>query len=327
MIAYPETRFRRLRRTPVLRYLIAETHVKPSDFILPFFVVDGKNRRQPIASMPGIYQQSIDNVLIDCDQALKLGIKSVMLFGVPEGKDPQASLSYDNDAIIQQATRALKKQFGQDLVVMTDTCLCEYTNHGHCGIVLDQQIVNDPSVDVLVKAAVSQARAGADMVCPSDMMDGRIGAIRQGLDKAGFGDTPIMAYAVKYASALYAPFRDGAESAPSFGDRRSYQMDTRNQREALMEADQDVLEGADLLMIKPALGTLDIVSQVRQRTLQPIVVYNVSGEYAMVKAAVQAGWLNEEQVVLEFLTSFKRAGASLVATYHAMDAAKWLASS
>jgi len=288
------------------------------------FVVEGRNQRRPIASMPGIFQQSVDNMLIEAHEALKLGVKSLMLFGIPDEKDPEASHAYFEDGVIQRAIRELKANFGPDVVVMADTCLCEYTSHGHCGMILDGQVVNDPSVEVLALAAISQAQAGADMVCPSDMMDGRVQAIRWALDDAGFEDLPIMSYAVKYASALYAPFRDAAASAPAFGDRKSYQMDPRNRREALLEAEQDVIEGADILMIKPALGALDIVRDVRELVSHPIAVYNVSGEYSMVKAAAQAGFIDERKVVLELLTGMRRAGADILVTYHALDVARWL---
>lgn len=324
-MSFPFVRLRRLRKTPALRQLVAETTLQASDLIYPVFVTEGRNQRHAIASMPGIYQQSVDNLLIEADQALKLGIKALMLFGVPQEKDPQATSAHDASGPVQQATQKLKETFGQDLVVMTDACLCEYTTHGHCGIVLEGQVVNDPSVDVLALAAVSQAQAGADVICPSDMMDGRVQTIRWALDEAGFEDVPILSYASKYASAFYAPFRDAAQSAPSFGDRKTYQMDPRNAREALAEIEQDLLEGADMLMLKPALGYLDIVAKARELTNVPLVVYNVSGEYAMVKAAAQAGWLDEETVVLELLTGMRRAGADLIVTYHALDAARWLA--
>lgn len=274
--------------------------------------------------MPGVYQRSLENALIEVDKALKAGIRSVMLFAVPEEKDSQGTSACDSDGIIQRAIRDIKKSFGQDIVVMADTCLCEYTNHGHCGVVMDGVILNDPTVELLAKIAVSQAEAGADVICPSDMMDGRVQTIRWALDDAGLSDTAIMSYAVKYASSMYAPFRDAAASRPAFGDRRSYQMDFRNSREALRELEQDTLEGADLLMVKPALGYLDILQQARQEWNLPLVAYNVSGEYSMVKAAALNGWIDEKSVVLELLTGIKRAGADLIATYHALDAAKWL---
>ncbi len=323
-VSFPSVRLRRLRRTPALRELTAETHVRPQDFIYPLFLVEGRHQQRPIPSMPGIYQNSIENALIEADKALKLGIKALMLFGVPEEKDPQGTSSYESHGVVQQATRKLRETFGNDIVIMTDTCLCEYTSHGHCGVILDNQVVNDPTLETLAKAAVSQAEAGADVVCPSDMMDGRVQTIRWALDDAGFSDTAILSYAVKYASAFYSPFRDAAASAPAFGDRRSYQMDWRNRREAFREVEEDMLEGADMLMVKPAIGYLDILSQVRERTDLPVVAYNVSGEYSMVKAAAQHGWIDERQVVLELLTGIKRAGADLIVTYHALDAASWL---
>ncbi len=321
---FPALRLRRLRKNPAIREMVAETHLKPADFIYPFFLLDGRNKREAIVSMPGIYQQSVDNALIEIDQALKLGIKAIMLFGVPEEKDPQGSSAYLQNGVVQNAVQEIKKTFGTDVVVMADTCLCEYTSHGHCGIVMDGHVVNDPSVEALARAAVSQAEAGADFVCPSDMMDGRIQTIRWALDDAGFQDTAIMAYAVKYASSLYAPFRDAAESTPAFGDRRSYQMDFRNWREAIREAEQDLMEGADMLMVKPALAYLDVLHRVREETDLPLVAYNVSGEYSMVKAAAQNGWIDEQKVVLECLTGIKRAGADLIVTYHALEAARWL---
>jgi len=304
--------------------MVAETRLAASDLVMPFFITTGRHQRRDIPSMPGIYQQSADNLLIEADRCLKLGIKSVMLFGLPEEKDPQATSAFDEKGVVQEATRLLKQNFGTDLVVMTDTCLCEYTTHGHCGLVMDSGIVNDPTLDVLSQTAVSQAAAGADVVCPSDMMDGRVQSIRWALDDAGFTQTVIMAYSAKYASAMYAPFRDAAASTPAFGDRRTYQMDPKNRREALLEVEQDVLEGADIIMLKPALGYLDIVREVRDLIAQPIAVYNVSGEYAMVKAAVAQGWLDESKIVPELLTGMKRAGADLIVTYHAMEAVAWI---
>jgi porphobilinogen synthase len=321
---FPTTRLRRLRRTPALRDLIAETSLAPADLIYPFFLLEGRNQRREIPSMPGIFQQSADNALIEIDKAMKLGIKAIMLFGIPEEKDPQATSAYLPHGVVQQATRTIKETFGQDLVVMSDTCLCEYTNHGHCGIVLEGQVINDPSIETLAKVAVSQAEAGADMVCPSDMMDGRVQTIRWALDEAGYTDTAILSYAVKYASSLYAPFRDAAQSAPGFGDRRSYQMDFRNAREGYQEVEQDILEGADMVMIKPAMGYLDMVQRIRQEISLPMVCYNVSGEYSMVKAAAERGWIDEKNVVIEILTGIKRAGADLIVTYHALDVAEWL---
>ncbi len=323
-MTYPAVRLRRLRRTAPIRNFVAETRLHPSDFILPFFLLPGKNRREAVPSMPGVHQQTVEHVLIETDQAMKLGIQAVMLFGIPEEKDTTGSSAFDSEGVIQHATQELKKHFGTDLIVMTDTCLCEYTSHGHCGVVMDNEVLNDPSVELLAKIAVSQAAAGADVICPSDMMDGRVQTIRWALEDAGFTDTLILAYAAKYASHLYAPFRDAAESTPAFGDRRTYQMDFRSRSEALREVDQDVYEGADMLMIKPALAYLDILRDIREETLLPLVAYNVSGEYAMVKAAAQNGWLNEANVVLELLTGIKRAGATKIVTYHAIDASRWL---
>ncbi len=323
-MSFPIVRLRRLRKTQALRELVAETHLRTQDLIYPLFIVSGRNQRREIPSMPGIFQQSVENALIEVDEALKLGIKAVMLFGVPEEKDPQATSAYDEHGVVQEAIRQIKQSFGQDIVVMADTCLCEYTSHGHCGIILESQVMNDPSIETLSRAAVSQAQAGADVVCPSDMMDGRVQAIRWALDDAGYSDTAILSYAAKYASAFYAPFRDAAESAPAFGDRRSYQMDYRNRREAMCEVEQDLIEGADMIMVKPAMGYLDILNQVREMMDLPLVAYNVSGEYSMVKAAAQNGWIDEQKVVLELLTGIKRAGANMIVTYHALDAAKWL---
>jgi porphobilinogen synthase len=273
--------------------------------------------------MPGVSQLSIDNVLKEVEQAHASGIQSIILFGIPTSKDSHASQSWQPDGIVQKAVRALKKNF-PELIVITDTCLCEYMDHGHCGIVADGKVLNDPSIRILAKAAVAQAEAGADIIAPSDMMDGRIKAIRESLDEAGFEHIPIMSYAAKFASALYAPFREAAESAPAFGDRRSYQMDPANGREALREIELDIAEGADIIMIKPALSYLDIVSQARQMTKLPIAAYNVSGEYSMVKAAAAKGWIDEKKVVIETLTSIVRAGADLIITYHAKDVADWL---
>lgn len=323
-MTFPAIRPRRMRRTQAVRDLVAETQLKASDLIYPLFIVEGRNQRHEIASMPGIFQQSVDNALIEIDRCLKLGIKGVMLFGIPEEKDPQGTSAYVSHGVVQEATRQIRNAFGQDVILMTDTCLCEYTSHGHCGIVMEGQVLNDPTVETLAQVAVSQAEAGADVVCPSDMMDGRVQTIRWALDDAGYSDTAIMSYAVKYASSFYSPFREAAESAPAFGDRRSYQMDYRNAREALFEVEQDLLEGADLLMIKPALGYLDILRQARDTVHLPLAAYNVSGEYSMVKAAAQKGWIDERQVVLEVLTGIKRAGADVIVTYHALDAAAWL---
>jgi porphobilinogen synthase len=323
-MTFPAVRLRRLRRNEVLRNLVAETTLDPSRLVYPIFISDQKNVRIPIPSMPGIFQFSIDNALIEIGQALQAGVKSIILFGIPEEKDQEASSGWDEQGVIQRAIRQIKKHFGDDLFVIADTCLCEYMSHGHCGIVMEGKVLNDPSIEVLSRVAVSQALAGADMVAPSDMMDGRVFAIRDSLDEAGLDHVPIMAYSAKYASSFYAPFRDAAESAPAFGDRRSYQMDPRNGREALEEVSLDLDEGADIVMVKPALSYLDIISQVRQMVNVPVAAYSVSGEYSMIKAAAQAGWIDEKQVVLETLTSIRRAGADIIISYYAVEAAKWL---
>lgn len=321
---FPIVRKRRLRKTAVLREAVAETHLRPQDLIYPLFINDERGSRIPIPSMPGIYQQSIDNAVIEAAQALEAGVRSVLLFGVPSEKDQEGSSAWFEEGVVQRAIRALKKQFGQDLMVIADTCLCEYTSHGHCGVLMEGRVLNDPTIDLLARTAVSQAQAGADMIAPSDMMDGRVAYIRDALDDAGYDDMPIMAYSAKYASSLYAPFRDAAESTPAVGDRKSYQMDPRNAREALEEVKHDIEEGADLIMVKPALPYLDIIRQVRDLTHLPVAAYNVSGEYSMVKAAAANGWIDERNVVLELLTGIKRAGADLIISYHALDAARWL---
>ena len=323
-MTFPMTRKRRLRRTPLFRDLVAETTLHPSNLVYPLFVVDHPNARNPIPSMPGIYQQSIDNTLIEIGQAMEAGVRAVILFGVPMEKDQEATSAWAEHGIIQRATREIKKRFGDDLLVIADTCLCEYMTHGHCGVLMQGRVLNDPTLEILAKTAVSQAQAGADIIAPSDMMDGRVAVIRDALDAEGYSDTPIMAYSAKYASALYAPFRDAAESAPSSGDRKSYQMDPRNVREALDEIMLDVEEGADMIMIKPAMGCLDIIQQARQMLNLPIAAYSVSGEYSMIKAAAQNGWIDERAVAMELLTGIRRAGASILITYHAVEAARWL---
>jgi porphobilinogen synthase len=316
-------RMRRLRQSQAMRAMVRETHIRLEKLIYPFFVVAGSKIRKPISSMPGIFQLSLDNLVKEVEAAYIAGIRSVILFGIPENKDTEASGAWKQDGIVQVATRTLKSHF-PDLLVVADTCLCEYMSHGHCGIVENGQILNDPSLVILARAAVSQAEAGADIIAPSDMMDGRIGIIRQALDEAGFAQTPIMAYSAKFASAFYGPFREAAESAPQFGDRTTYQMDPANAREALREIEQDIIEGADIVMVKPALPYLDVISRARAITDLPIAAYNVSGEYSMVKAAAANGWIDEKKVVLEALTSIFRAGADLVITYHAQDVATWL---
>ena len=318
-------RSRRLRGTPTLRGMVRETSLSTSDFIDPLFVVTGAGRdRRPISTMPGVAQLTVESLREEAERIATLGIPAVMLFGLPETKDEKANGAYADDGIVQLAVRALKAD-NPDLLVFTDVCLCEYMSHGHCGIVEGDRILNDPSLDLLARTAVSHAAAGADVVAPSDMMDGRVEAIRRALDSQGFSDTPLLSYAVKYASAMYGPFREAADSAPVFGDRRTYQMDPANRREAFKELEQDIAEGADMVMVKPALPYLDIIRDVRERTNLPIAAYNVSGEYAMVKAAAANGWLDERASVLEILTSIKRAGADIILTYHAKDAARWLA--
>ena len=317
------SRFRRLRSNEALRGLISETRLSAEDFVYPLFVVHGTGARNAIPSMPGQAQLSVDQLPAEAQELRALGIPAVLLFGIPASKDEQASEAYAADGIVQQAVRALK-QADPALLVITDVCLCEYTSHGHCGIVRDGDVDNDATLPLLAQTALSHARAGADMVAPSAMMDGQVAAIRQALDENGFAQTPIMAYAAKYASAFYGPFREAAESAPQFGDRCGYQMDPANAREALREIEGDAAEGADIVMVKPALAYLDVLARARQRFDLPLAAYNVSGEYAMIKAAAANGWLDERRVVLEVLTAIKRAGADVVITYHAKDAARWL---
>jgi len=324
-VAFPQQRLRRTRRTAGLRGLVRETRLSPEDFVYPIFVTAGEDVKTPVASMPGIFQFSINNAVTEARGAHELGIPAVLLFGIPDHKDEAATGAYDPEGIVQLATRAIKDA-APELLVITDVCLCEYMSHGHCGVVEKDtgEVLNDVSLELLARTAASQAEAGADIVAPSDMMDGRVAAIRADLDSEGFENTPIMAYAAKYASAFYGPFRDAADSAPQFGDRRSYQMDPANAREALVETDLDVEEGADIVMIKPALPYLDVLWRVRETTDLPVAAYNVSGEYAMVKAAAQNGWLDEKRAVLEALTGIKRAGADIIITYHAPDVARWL---
>jgi porphobilinogen synthase len=324
---FPATRLRRLRTTPVMRGLVRETRLHVEDLVLPLFVEsapgDGGGRT-PIATMPGVDRHSISSAVSEAAGAQALGLPAVLLFGIPEHKDAEGTGAYDDEGIVQLATRAIKDAH-PDLLVMTDVCLCEYTDHGHCGLLrADGGVDNDASVELLARTAVSHARAGADIIAPSDMMDGRIGAIRAALDEDGFSDTPIVAYSAKFASAFYGPFREAAGSTPAFGDRRAYQMDPANGDEALREALLDVQEGADVVMVKPALGYLDVIRRVKDATNLPVAAYNVSGEYAMVKAAAAAGALDERAAVLELLTCIRRAGADIVITYHAKDAASWL---
>ncbi|MEM0950586.1 MAG: porphobilinogen synthase [Cyanobacteria bacterium P01_H01_bin.74] len=321
---FPVNRKRRLRKTKALRNLIAETRVHPAQLVLPIFVHDNYNDQITIDAMPGVYQYSIEKTLAVADKALKAGIQSVLLFGVPSEKDQRGSTAWFEGGVVQQATRKLKTRFGTDLTVITDTCLCEYTSHGHCGVYLDGQVLNDPTLELLAKVAVSQAQSGADIIAPSDMMDGRIGYIRDVLDDEGYDDKAIMAYSAKYASGYYGPFRDAAKSTPIAGDRKTYQMDARNGREALAEIKLDIYEGADIIMVKPAMAYLDIVYQAKQACDLPIAAYQVSGQYSMIKAAAEKGWVDEKAVVLEDLTAMARAGADILITYFAQDAAGWL---
>ncbi|WP_449242723.1 porphobilinogen synthase [Desulfovibrio sp.] len=318
-------RGRRLRRTPALRAMIRENEVRPQDLIMPYFVVetDDASFKKPIASMPGQFQLGPKALEETVAKAVDQGLMSVLLFGIPKVKDEKASQAYADEGVVQEAVRRLKDRFPQ-LVVVTDVCLCEYTSHGHCGLLRGEEILNDPTVELLARTALSHARAGADIVAPSDMMDGRVAAIRDILDENGFNDLPVMSYAVKYASAFYGPFRDAAESAPAFGDRKTHQMDPANRREALREAEADAAEGADILMVKPGLPYLDILRDLSDSFDLPVAVYNVSGEYSMVKAAAANGWIDEKRIVLETLTAFKRAGADLILTYHAEEALGWL---
>lgn len=319
----PFRRLRRLRMNDAFRSMVRETELSPKDFIYPLFVVPGKNVRREVRSMPGVFQLSIDEIVKECVEVKTLGILAVILFGIPEHKDEVGSEAYDEAGIIQMAVRAIKKEV-PNLIVITDVCLCEYTSHGHCGIVRGDEIVNDESIELLAKEALTHAQAGADMVAPSDMFDGRVRAIRSILDENDFKNTPIMSYAAKYASGFYGPFRDAAESTPKFGDRRSHQMDPANSDEALREVEQDILEGADIVMVKPALPYLDIIRRVKDTFQMPTAAYNVSGEYAMIKAAGRNGWIDEQRVMMEVLTSIKRAGADLILTYFAKDASKLL---
>jgi porphobilinogen synthase len=325
---FPTNRPRRLRQHPQLRRMVQETLVTANDLIYPLFAVPGTSVAKEVRSMPGVYQLSVDKIVEEAKEVYGLGIPAVILFGIPEDKDLDATGAWHDCGIVQQAATAIK-QAVPDLLVIADTCLCEYTTHGHCGYLetgdLTGRVLNDPTLELLKKTAVAQAQAGADIIAPSGMMDGFVKAIREGLDVAGFQDTPILSYAAKYASAYYGPFRDAADSAPSFGDRRTYQMDPANGTEALKEIELDIAEGADMLMVKPALSYMDIIWRVKEATNLPVAAYNVSGEYSMVKAAALNGWIDEKKVTLETLTSFKRAGADLILTYHAKDAVRWLA--
>lgn len=320
---FPSYRARRLRRNEQLRAMVRETALGANDLIYPLFVGPGKNAARPVPSMPGVAQLSVDRAVTECEEASSLGIPAVILFGIPERKDAQGSEAYTDDGVVQRAIREIKRKV-PELLVMTDVCLCEYTDHGHCGVIKNGDVDNDGTIELLAKEALSHARAGADLVAPSDMMDGRVGAIRKALDKNGFEQVAIMAYAAKYASGFYAPFRDAAESTPQFGDRRSYQMDPANADEALREVELDIREGADIVMVKPAMAYLDIVYRVKQKFGYPVAAYNVSGEYSMIKAAGKNGWIDEQRIMWEVLTAIKRAGADMILTYFAKDVAKEL---
>ena len=318
---FPTTRPRRLRRTPALRGMFRETELSAGDFIYPLFIVEGENVKKEISSMPSQFQLSIDNVLRECEELLELEVGSVILFGIPNEKDEAGSGAYAADGIIQKATRAIKSHFPK-MVVVTDVCLCEYTSHGHCGVVEDGYVNNDKTLELLAREAVSHAESGADIIAPSDMMDGRIGAIRDALDAVRFENIPIMAYSAKYSSAFYGPFREAAESAPQFGDRKTYQMDLGNSDEALREIALDIQEGADIVMVKPALSYLDVIRRAKDNFNIPIAAYNVSGEYSMIKAAAERGWVDGDRIMMEVLTSIKRAGADVIISYFAKDAAR-----
>ncbi len=316
-------RTRRLRSSEALRSMVKESHVHVEELIYPIFIQEGNDICNPVPSMPGIYQYSIDRVSEELDRVVAAGIRSVLLFGIPEHKDEVGSGAYDDNGIVQRAIRYIKKQY-KELVVIADVCLCEYTSHGHCGLVRGGEILNDETLPLLAKTAVSYAKAGADIVAPSDMMDKRVEAIRQALDESGFINLPIMAYSAKFASAYYGPFREAAHSAPGFGDRKTYQMDPANGKEALREVELDLMEGADLIIAKPALAYMDIIKDIATNYNVPIVAYNVSGEYAMVKAAAMQGWIDEKKIVMENMIGLKRAGAKMIITYHALDVAKWI---
>ena len=323
MAVYPTKRLRRLRYSPLVRDMIRETIVTKNDFIYPLFVVPGKNIKKEVKSMPGNFHMSVDEIVKECKEIQSLGIPAIILFGIPDHKDEVGSGAYDPNGIIQQAVRAIKKEV-KDLLVITDVCLCEYTSHGHCGVLNGEEVLNDETIELLVKEAVSHAEAGADIIAPSDMMDGRIGAIRKALDLKGFYKTPILSYAAKYASGYYGPFREAAESTPAFGDRKSHQMDPGNSNEAMREIEDDIDEGADIIMVKPAGPYLDILYRAKQKFGLPTAAYQVSGEFAMIKAAGKNGWIDEERVMMESLLSIKRAGADMILTYFAKDAARYL---
>jgi porphobilinogen synthase len=321
-VSFPNQRLRRLRRTERLRALVRETRLTPEGLIYPLFVVPGAGVRKEISSLPGCFHLSVDEAAREAREVESLGIAGVILFGLPESKDTLGSSGYDERGVVPEATRAIRAAC-RDLLVITDVCLCEYTSHGHCGVVEGEEVKNDPTLDLLAQMALAHARAGAHVVAPSDMMDGRVGAIRRTLHGAGLGDTVVLSYAAKYASGFYGPFREAADSTPQFGDRRSYQMDPANAREALAEVALDIEEGADMVMVKPALSYLDVIRRVRDRFDVPVAAYNVSGEFAMVKAAAAKGWIDEQRVATEILTSIHRAGADIILTYHAKDFARW----
>ncbi len=323
MVSFPELRLRRLRGQEPLRNMIRETRLSPAQFVYPMFVTHGNGVREPIEPMPGCYHFSLDQLTGEVGEVAELGIPSVLLFGLPAEKDPLGTEGYDPEGIVQEAIRAIKRTV-PDMHVITDVCVCEYTDHGHCGVIENGRVDNDKTLDLLVRSAVSHVQAGADLVAPSAMMDGQVWAIRQALNDQGYTDTPIMGYAAKYASAFYGPFRVAADSTPQFGDRRSYQMDPANVRMAMREIESDIAEGADIVMVKPALSYLDIIRQARERFDLPLAAYNVSGEYSMVKAAARQGWVDEKMVTMELLTSIKRAGADIILSYHAKEAARWL---
>ncbi|MGM9919621.1 MAG: porphobilinogen synthase [Bhargavaea sp.] len=316
-------RHRRLRNSAAMRSMVRETVLNKEDLIYPIFVAEGKGIRTEVSSMPGVFNLSLDHLGEEVDEVVSLGIPAVLLFGVPEHKDAEGTEAYHDHGIVQEATRFIKERH-PDLLVVADTCLCEYTDHGHCGLIEEGRILNDPSLDLLARTAVSQAKAGADIIAPSNMMDGFVTVIRQALDEAGFEDVPIMSYAVKYASAYYGPFREAAGSTPQFGDRKTYQMDPANRLEAIREAQSDIEEGADMLIVKPSLSYMDVMREVKDFSGMPVVAYNVSGEYSMVKAAAQNGWVDEEKIVMETLTSMKRAGADMIITYFAKDAVRYM---
>ncbi len=316
-------RMRRLRTTPNMRALVRETHIDVSDLVYPIFVIEGDDVKNPINSMPGIYQYSIDRIDEELERINESGVSAILIFGIPKHKDERASEAYNDEGITQRAVRHIKEKYA-DLIVIADVCLCEYTSHGHCGLIRGNEILNDETLELLCKMSVSLAKAGADIIAPSDMMDGRVAAIRKALDENEFKNIPIMAYSAKYASAYYGPFREAADSAPKFGDRKSYQMDTANVKMAMRELQDDIDEGADIIMVKPALAYLDVIKEAAERFDYTVAAYNVSGEYAMVKAAAQMGWIDEKRIVMENLTAMKRAGAKILISYHSLDAAKWL---